>query len=440
MLTDLSEQLSTAHVALGASAGLGLFLLGRYMMSRPSFPYPPGPRPLPIIGSERITLSTPRSFVLTPALRSPQHTDLLDMPKSKFALTWDKFGEKYGALTFLNVAGQPFLILNSFEAAKELLETRGSNYVDRPRFVMVAELVGLSYITSFSQSGPGWKKQRTLLKRALSAQVIKRDYAAHFEKKGKQFVEALLDRPGDFLKETKRIVAENIIELSYGRLKDEQGRDYVKLNTHLLDVVYRTIQGYVVDLVPALKYLPSWLPGMQFKRDASKWNKDIEEMNRVTFERARESVTSSASDAPSCYMVNNLQELYNKQHGSKTAQELAEEEAAIRDSGFTLFIGGTDTIILSIKAFLLAMTVFPSVQEKARAEIDRVVGPEQPPSLDQLDDMPYLHAVILETFRWCPLTAGGLPHLSIKDDVYNGYFIPKGTTVYPNGWYVCGSS
>ncbi|KAG8932907.1 hypothetical protein FRC00_013904 [Tulasnella sp. 408] len=347
------------------------------------------------------------------------------MPTSRFALTWDKFAEKYGALTFLTVAGQPFLVLNSLEAAKELMDTRGSTYVNRPRFVMAAELVGLSYITSFSQAGPGWKKQRTLLKHALSTQVIKRDYAAQFEKKGKQFIEALLDRPDNFLKEMKRVVAENVVELSYGRLKDEQGRDYIKLNAHLLDVVHRTIAGYVVDLVPAR---------MKFKRDASQWNKDIEEMNRVTFERARESATSEASDAPSCFMVNNLQELYNKQHGSETAQELAEEEEAIRDSGFSLFIGGTDTISLSIQAFLLAMTVFPSVQEKARAEIDRVVGSEHPPSLDQFDDMPYLRAVMLETYRWCPLTAGGLPHLSVKDDVYNGYFIPKGTTVYSNAW------
>ncbi|KAG8932906.1 hypothetical protein FRC00_013903 [Tulasnella sp. 408] len=315
MLSDLSEQLSTAHIALGASAGLGLLLLHRYLTSRPSFPYPPGPRPLPIIGN------------------------LLEMPTSRFALAWGKFGEKYGTLTFLNVAGQPFLILNSLEAAKELLETRGSTYVDRPRFVMANELVGLSYITPFSRAGPIWKKQRTLLKHALSAQVIKRDYTAQFEKKGKQFIEALLDRPDDFLKEMKRIVAENIVELSYGRLKDEQGRDYVKLNAYLLEVVDTVMAGYVVDLIPALKHLPSWLPGMKFKRDASKWNKDIEEMDRVTFERARESVTSSASDAPSCFMVNNLQELYNKQHGSETAQELAEKEAAIRQSGFSFFIG-----------------------------------------------------------------------------------------------------
>lgn len=65
MLSDLPEQLSTAHIALGASAGLGLFLLRRYLTSRPSLPYPPGPRPFPIIGSECIALSSPRPLILT---------------------------------------------------------------------------------------------------------------------------------------------------------------------------------------------------------------------------------------------------------------------------------------------------------------------------------------------------------------------------------------
>lgn len=54
-----------------------------------------------------------------------------------------------------------------------------------------------------------------------------------------------------------RIVAENIVELSYGRLKDEQGRDYVKLNAHLLEVVDTVMAGYVVDLIPARKRIVS---------------------------------------------------------------------------------------------------------------------------------------------------------------------------------------
>lgn len=31
----------------------------------------------------------------------------------------------------------------------------------------------------------------------------------------------------------------------------------------------------------------------------------------------------------------------------------------------------------------------------------------------------------------------GIRHRVIQDDVYNGYFIPKGTIVIANIWYVC---
>jgi hypothetical protein len=30
----------------------------------------------------------------------------------------------------------------------------------------------------------------------------------------------------------------------------------------------------------------------------------------------------------------------------------------------------------------------------------------------------------------------GVPHVSIEDDIYEGYFIPKGTTFMVNAWYV----
>lgn len=50
--------------------------------------------------------------------------------------------QRYGPLTFLTVPGQHVLVITSVEAAKDLLEKRGSIYVDRPRFVMVGELLG----------------------------------------------------------------------------------------------------------------------------------------------------------------------------------------------------------------------------------------------------------------------------------------------------------
>ncbi|KAG8948167.1 hypothetical protein FRC04_009966 [Tulasnella sp. 424] len=353
------------------------------------------------------------------------------------AVTWDKFGKQYGPLTFLNVAGQPFLVLNSLEVARDILDTRGAIYVDRPRFVMGVELVGMRSFTPFSPFGAEWRGHRTLLKHALSKEVVVRDYSTLLAKKAKQYVECLLVRPDNFLVDLVRITGENIVELSYGRLGDEQGRDYVKLNRRVLDVVNVVFGGYMVDLIPALQYIPSWLPGMKFKRDASKWKKEIDDINRITFERAKQSITSGGLDCKSCFMVNNLLELQGQQESSEDAERMEAQEEIIRHSGFSFFLAGADTSSRTIHAFLLAMTVFPSIQEKACAEIDRVVGSERLPTLDDFNDMPYLHAVVLENFRWCPQSSGGesrFPHRSIEDDVYEGYFIPKGTTVLPNVW------
>ncbi len=53
------------------------------------------------------------------------------------------------------------------------------------------------------------------------------------------------------------------------------------------------------------------------------------------------------------------------------------------------------------------------------------------------DDMPVLfsvRAVVKEVLRWRPVTAGGVPHQLVKDDVYERYFFPAGTVVHTNQW------
>ncbi|KAG8913080.1 hypothetical protein FRC00_003105, partial [Tulasnella sp. 408] len=84
-------------------------------------------------------------------------------------------------------------------------------------------------------------------------------------------------------------MTEVVIELTYGRLGDGKGSDYIQLSSFVTDVVLEAMQGYVVDLVPALRYLPYWLPGMKFKRDAAKWNKEVEDIRKTAFETAKQS-------------------------------------------------------------------------------------------------------------------------------------------------------
>ena len=106
------------------------------------------------------------------------------------------------------------------------------------------------------------------------------------------------------------------------------------------------------------------------------------------------------------------------------------------------------------------MTLHPDVQRQAQAEIDRVIGNDRFPTLDDQSSLPYLDALMKEVFRWNPVgplgkstpsqndgtlspfilktlttrAPPGVPHVSTEDDVYEGYFIPKGMTVIANIW------
>jgi cytochrome P450 len=101
-----------------------------------------------------------------------------------------------------------------------------------------------------------------------------------------------------------------------------------------------------------------------------------------------------------------------------------------------LLEGGSDTTASTMLGFVQAMMVFQDVQKKAREEIDRVVGPNRLPEVDDYANMPYIRCCIKETLRWCPTVILGVPHRVMQDDVYNGYKIPEGTTIFTNVWYV----
>ncbi|KAG9003731.1 hypothetical protein FRB90_011131 [Tulasnella sp. 427] len=410
MPLQILPSLASTHVAFAAVALLALSLLRQRSKSKQSLPYPPGPTPLPLIGN------------------------ILNMPMSKFALKWTEFGEEYGPLTWLKIPGQNVLVINSFEVAKDLLEKRASIYADRPRFTMITELLGLADYFPFRPYDAKWKKQRAHLQAPLSAGVVRSENAPLMERQARDYLLRCLARPESAVTEINRIVAETIIKLTYGRLEDDRGRDYIQINTHVADVIVQGIQGLLVDLVPGLRYLPEWLPGMKFKRDAARWRAEISDLEHTVFESAKENLLSEDPDVRASFMYKKLQELYEKQDDAMDVQQRTEDEMNLARSGLVFFLAGVETTQAMIESFVCAMTLFPSVQKAAQAEIGRAVGPNNAPSFEDLPNLPYLHAVVLETLRWNPVGTFGIPHASSKDDVYNGYFIPKGTSIIANAW------
>ena len=56
------------------------------------------------------------------------------------------------------------------------------------------------------------------------------------------------------------------------------------------------------------------------------------------------------------------------------------------------------------------MALYPEVQAKAQVELDRIVGQRRLPEFDDLANLVYVRAVIMETLRWMPVTPLGFPH------------------------------
>ena len=53
--------------------------------------------------------------------------------------------------------------------------------------------------------------------------------------------------------------------------------------------------------------------------------------------------------------------------------------------------------------FILAMVLYPEVQAKAQAEIDKVIGRDRLPQVSDRASLPYVEAVMMETLRWHPV-------------------------------------
>ncbi|XP_014370851.2 probable cytochrome P450 304a1 [Papilio machaon] len=78
------------------------------------------------------------------------------------------------------------------------------------------------------------------------------------------------------------------------------------------------------------------------------------------------------------------------------------------------------------------LLLHPEVQDKVHEEIDRVVGRDRMPTLDDRKNMPYTEACIREALRMDTIVPLGVSHRATSDTKLGGYDIPQDTMVNLN--------
>ncbi|KAK4272563.1 hypothetical protein QN277_021102 [Acacia crassicarpa] len=98
-----------------------------------------------------------------------------------------------------------------------------------------------------------------------------------------------------------------------------------------------------------------------------------------------------------------------------------------------LFMAGTDTSALTTEWALAELINHPHVMEKARQDIDSVVGMSRIVEESDIVNLPYLQAIFKETLRIHP-TVPLLGRLSSESCNVSGYDIPANTLLFVNLW------
>lgn len=186
---------------------------------------------------------------------------------------------------------------------------------------------------------------------------------------------------------------------------------------------------WVVDSIPLLRFLPSWLPGMSFKTTAANWLRINHQVNNVPYVFVQQQM-HKGSHRPS-YVSKQIEQ--STQDGTPGIDHDVEE--TIKRTAAIMYGGGSDTTAAVICAFFQAMVMFPDVQAKAQREIDIVVGSSRLPELQDEDHLPYVSAVVKEALRWFPITPMGVPHANDEEIEYADFTIPRGSTIMPATWW-----
>ncbi|KAI8996287.1 cytochrome P450 [Trametes punicea] len=384
-----------------------LALYRRYARRRRGLRRPPGPRGLPILGNA------------------------FDIPASG-EYPWLRYHElckEYDTeILSLSALGTNIVMIDRLRPAVELLDRRSAMYSDRPRMIMLNELAGFGWNYGSMAYGDDWRECRKMTHRELHAGPVKQ-YRPVLLENAHDFLRRLASGRGTLLPvHLKHVVGANIMDIVYD-IKVLPERDpFIELAEAGQECIGRSTTGgvYLVEILPFLKYVPSWFPGAAFQRQAAVWRQAAEKQLHVAYDDflARMKV----GKAGNC-MARNLMEAYGSAGDVATDKHL-------RATTATVYLGGSETTASALHTFFLAMALYPSVQAKARDELDRVVGSCRLPTFDDFGTVPYVDAIIKELLRWYPIVPIVMPHRLTADDVYEGYYLQKGSFVMVNIWAI----
>ncbi|XP_030054612.1 cytochrome P450 2K6 [Microcaecilia unicolor] len=359
--------------------------------------FPPGPRPLPIIGN--------------------LHILNLERPHKTFM----ELSKIYGPVFCIQLGMKKIVVLSGYETVKEALVNHADEFAERPK-VPIFELMNKGYGVVFTH-GENWKVMRRFTlttlrdfgmgKRTIEDKIIEECgfLIQHFE--------LFNGNPFDVTMILNASVANIIVSILLGNRYDYQDPTFLRLLS-LLNENNRLIGSPMVGLYNIYPLLGLILG---CHKTVKKNINELQSFIRHKFIKRLKKL--DANDQRSLIDVFLVRQQEEK---SNTNSYFHEENLTCMVRN--LFGAGSETTSTTLRWGLLLMMKYPEIQEKVQTEIAKVVGSSQP-RIEHRRHMPYTDAVIHEIQRFADILPMNVPHETTTDINFKGYFLPKGTHIIP---------
>ncbi|XP_068106855.1 cytochrome P450 2G1-like isoform X2 [Hyperolius riggenbachi] len=361
--------------------------------------------------------SGPRAI---PALGNLHQLNTKNMVKSL-----EELKDKYGPVYTIYLGPKPHVVLYGYKAVKEALVEQADNFSGRGDFPSLLPLMLFIQLGIAFSNGEKWKILRRFAlstlrnfgmgKRSLEERI--QEEARCLLEEFKKTKQTLFD-PTFFL---SRAVSNVICSVVFGKRFEYEDKKFLTL-LQLINDNFQIISsgwGTFYNIFPGLM---NYLPGHHHRMFTN-----LEKMRAFVEENLRKHEKTFQPDCPrdlmDCFLIKMQKEKDNP-------QSYFNLETLVMTT-LNLFFGGTETVSTTLRYGILILMKYPHVTEKVHEEIDKVIGRNRCPTVEDRSKMPYTDAVIHEIQRFTSIIPLSLPHCVIRDTHFRGYFLPKGTEVIP---------
>ncbi|XP_057744418.1 cytochrome P450 76T24-like [Arachis stenosperma] len=380
-------------------------LFSNLAMKTPKNKLPPGPKPFPIIGN---------------ILELGTHPHL----------SLSRLSQIYGPIITLKLGNITTIVISSPQLAKEVLHKHDKTFCDRQTPDTLTALDHHKVSVIWLPLRKKWRNLRRIcadnlfsIQKLDSTQVLRQkkvqellDFVKEKSEKGES-----LDMSNAAFITVLNFISNTFFSIDLAHYDSFKSQEFKDIVWGIMEEIGRP---NVVDFFPMLRMLdPQGTRGRMkryFKKLINFFDGLVEE--RVQ-RRGLEGESNGRKD-----LLDSMVDLMLEDNS-----ELSQSQ--VLHLLMDLFNAGIDTTSSMIEWAMAELVRNPKELKKVREELHQVLGKEQQIEESHISKLPFLRAVVKETFRLHPPAPLLLPHKSPQEDIeLCGFMVPKNAQVWVNVW------